>query len=957
MDPERWKLVSQLFHAALNRPPHARETFLADACSMDSGLRADVEALLAADQEAEGASDPFTIRAARMPMTGRTLGHYHILAKIGSGGMGDVYLAHDLTLNRKVALKILPPELADTESLRARFEREAKAIAALNHPNIVTIHSVEEAEGVHFITMELVKGTTLAELLPRQGFALDRFFDIAVALADAVAAAHAEGIVHRDLKPGNVMVDPDGRVKVLDFGLAKASDRLAESGAASHLLTAQTEQGVIVGTCKYMSPEQARGETVDARSDIFSLGIVFYEMLTGRPPFEGTTPSDVISSIIKDVPPSISEGRSGIPRELSRMVRRCLSKDVSKRVQSALDIRNELSELRRELESGELIGTLQPTRRTRLTLTNVGLPIAAAIGLFLLVRVSRSTKSQQVVVPRVENPVQVTSAAGLENHPTWSPDGGRIAYDSDQSGNPDIWVAQPTGGPAVNLTPDHDGSDREPAWSPDGNQIAFVSERDGRGVYVIPAIGGPSNRMSPRASVDLQAFNSPAWSSDGAELAYLAVYSQATFIEIVTLKTRESRRLEIPGEPGNRYDLSWSPDGRFFAYVRAANDAMDVTRIWVLRAADAQALAITGGMSADWSPKWSKDARTLFFISNIKGSMDLWQQQISKDGGPEGEAEPITVGIGMQRAAFTPDGRKLAYSKGRPVANVWRVPILEDRDALWTDAKQLTFDYARITDLEILPDREHLLVNSDRGGIQNIWSLPIQGNDPRQITSERVPDFAPRLSPDGKQIAFYSYRSGERKIWAMPSDGGPAVRLTTEGVDMYPSWSPDNRHIAFSSSRAGGGHIFVMPATGGEARQVTTGSSWDFFPEWSPDGTRLAFTSNRDDGIHRLWWVPPSGGSPRRLTQGPALFFRWSPDGKRIYFAPPGYPPSSVQLRGWGDVWELTVADGKERQVTRLSGRAGWLGNMAVGEHDLYFTWDIWLGDIWVMDVVTPKNE
>ena len=192
----------------------------------------------------------------------------------------------------------------------------------------------------------------------------------------------------------------------------------------------------------------------------------------------------------------------------------------------------------------------------------------------------------------------------------------------------------------------------------------------------------------------------------------------------------------------------------------------------------------------------------------------------------------------------------------------------------------------------------------------------------------------------------------------MPSDGGPAVQLTTgEGTDFYPSWSPDNRNIAFSSSRAGGGHIFVMPSTGGEARQVTTGSTWEFFPEWSPDGTRLAFTSNRDDGIYRLWWVPPSGGSPRRLTQGPAMFFRWSPDGKRIYFEPPGFPLSSVQLRGRGDVWELTLADGKERQVTRLSGRPGGMGNMAVGEHDLYFTWEVGLGDIWVMDVVTPKNE
>jgi serine/threonine protein kinase len=636
MDPERWKLVSQLFHAALNRPAHEREAFLADACSADSALRADIEALLVADQEAVEASDPFAIPAARMPMIGRTLGHYDVVAKIGSGGMGDVYLAHDRTLNRDVALKILPPELADNESLRARFEREAKAVAALNHPNIVTVHSVEAVGDVHFITMELIKGTTLAELVPRQGLRLEKFFDIAVPLADAVAAAHAQGIVHRDLKPGNVMVDPGGRVKVLDFGLAKARGPVASAGAASDRFTAtQTEQGVIVGTCRYMSPEQARGETVDARSDIFSLGIVFYEMLTGRPPFEGTTPSDVISSIIKDVPPSITEVRSAIPRELSRLVRRCLSKDVSKRAQSALDIRNELNELRRELESGELSGAPPPTRPVRVAGRNLVVLIAAGIGLVLVVRaaVLRLATPPQAVLPRVENPVQVTSAAGVENDPTWSPDGGRVAYDSDQSGNRDIWVTQPTGGPAVNLTPDYKGFDSEPAWSPDGNQIAFVSARDGGGVYVMPAIGGPATRMSPRASADVQVFTSPAWSADGAELAYIAVYPAATFIEIVTVKTRESRRLQIPGGVGNRWNLSWSPDRRFFAFVRAQDYAAEATRIWVLRVSDLEAIAITGGTSSDWSPRWSKDARTLFFVSNRQGSMDLWQQHISTDRG------------------------------------------------------------------------------------------------------------------------------------------------------------------------------------------------------------------------------------------------------------------------------------------------------------------------------------
>jgi Tol biopolymer transport system component/serine/threonine protein kinase len=887
-------------------------------------------------------------------MIGRTLAHYHVLAKIGSGGMGDVYLAQDLALNREIALKVLPPELAESEERRARFEREAKAVAALNHPNIVTIHSVEQVDGVHFITMELVKGKTVAALLPREGFSLDRFFDIAVALADAVAAAHDQGIVHRDLKPGNVMVTADGRVKVLDFGLAKRAEGLAGIGTVGDLATAaKTELGVIVGTCSYMSPEQACGQTVDARSDIFSLGVVFYEMLTGCRPFEGKTASEVMSSILKDVPPSVSTMRSAIPRELSRMVRRCLAKDVSKRCQSALDIRNELSELRRELESGELANSGQPAAMARSRFRNVGWLIAAAIGLIVLVQVSGliSMKPPPLAVPRLENAVQVTAAAGVENHPTWSPDGGRIAYDSDQSGNLDIWVTQRTGGLAVNFTADHKGFDSEPAWSPDGNQIAFVSERDGGGIYVMPAIGGLTNRISPRASAGAY-IQSPQWSSDGTELAYILVYAEATFIEVVSLKTRESRRLRIPGDAGNRFDLSWSADRRFFAYVRGSNPAAEVTRIWVLRSSDSQAFAVTDGLSSDWSPKWSKDARTLFFLSNREGSMDLWQQRIPEDGRPEGKAVAITVGIGMQQAAFTPDGRKLAYSKGRPIANVWRVPIVEGREAVWADAEQLTFDQANVGRPDLLPDGEHLLVNSDRGGNQSIWIVPIHGNDVRQITTDRAPDLAPRLSPDGKRIVFYSYRSGNRDIWVTPLDGGPAVQLTKyEGADMFPSWSPDGRNIAFYSGRSGGVHIFVVPATGGAARQVTTESSWDFYPQWSPDGNRLAFSSNRDDGVRRLWWVPASGGPPQRLTKGRANFFRWSPDGKRIYF--------NSDVRGDQDVWALNLKDGSERRVARLSGKQGNLGNegLTASEHYLYFTWENSLGDIWVMDVVTRKKE
>ncbi len=433
-------------------------------------------------------------------------------------------------------------------------------------------------------------------------------------------------------------------MKVLDFGLAKPTGGLAGTFGTSELPTeAKTEQGVIVGTVSYMSAEQAQGKVVDARSDIFSLGIVFYEMLTGRRPFQGDTPTEVLSSIIKEVPTPIAEIRAGIPRELSRLVRRCLEKDPSRRIQSALDVRNELQELKREVDSGELVAdapSLSP-RRSRLGIALGAAGAAAAIVVLLFLSGLIAPRSSQIAVPRLENPVQLTSAAGVENHPTWSPDGGRIAYDSDQTGNLDIWVTQATGGAAVNFTADHDGFDHSPAWSPDGSQIAFVSERNGGGIFLIPAIGG----LPVKVSASNMVLANPVWSADGTELAYIIVEPE-TAIEIVSQSTRKVRRLTIPGVPGNRWDLSWSRDGRFFAYGQGTG--REFTQLWVLRASDGQAFAVTDGAFSDTCPMWSRDGRTIFFLSSRGGSMDLWQRRIAEDGEPQGDAAPLTVGVGIQ---------------------------------------------------------------------------------------------------------------------------------------------------------------------------------------------------------------------------------------------------------------------------------------------------------------------
>ena len=870
-------------------------------------------------------------------MIGRTLAHYRILEKLGSGGMGEVYVAEDTKLSRKVAFKVLPEEMATGERL-SRFEREAKAIAALNHPNIVTVFSVEEAEGVHFITMELVRGKTLAELLPKNGFPLSKFFDIAIPLSDAVAAAHQEGITHRDLKPDNTMVGEDGRVKVLDFGLAKPAGGFAGTGAVSELPTvAKTQEGAIVGTVNYMSPEQAAGKAVDPRSDIFSLGIVFYEMLTGRRPFGGDTHAEVLSSIIRETPRPVQELRDDVPRELSKMVQRCLAKELTRRAQNALDIRNDLEELKAELSSGELQqGTRLPVRSS----VNKWLAVASVLLLLVLVGVLlQFGLSQEPTLPRLVNPVQVTSVVGVENYPTWSPDGGRLAYESNQTGNRDIWVTQLGGGEPVNLTEGHDGRDQFPSWSPNGRQIAYLSRQDDAvGLYTVSALGG-----TPRRMMSLQgALGVPQWSADGTEIAVSDQDSKGNFVAVVTLQTQATRRLELPDHDGNPCrDLSWSPNGNLFAYVDAI-PAAEITQLWVVSSSGGNPTPVTEGQTNEWNPTWSADGRKLYFASNRGGSMDLWQQLISKDGKPEGDPQPVTTGVEIRSAVFSPDGTKLAYSRGRWVSNLWRVPILSDRVANWGDAEQITFDNAFLQFFDLSPDGQRLAVSSDRAGNQDLWILPSGGGEMVRLTTDPTPDWQPRWSPDATEIAFYAYRSGNRDVWVMPSSGGPARQLTSHpSAEVYVGWSPDGRYIAFDSWRSGNRDVWIVEAQGGEPRQVTTRPASDVMEAWTPDGQWLTVNSERS-----FWRVSVSGGEPELLTRGPGNGASWSPDGKLMYYNGAGERDDSL--------WAFALDDRREYRVADLTGRRGSLSGAtsATDGSYLYFGWQNNLGDIWVMDVV-----
>ncbi len=524
---------------------------------------------------------------------GSKLGSYEVLSLLGAGGMGEVYRARDTRLGRVVAIKVLPAERMADDDRRWRFVQEARAASALNHPNIVTIYEIESADGNDFIVMEYVPGKTLDSVIHRQGMRLSEILRIAIPIADAVARAHAAGIVHRDLKPANVIVGSDGAVKVLDFGLAKLVAQEEADSPEHETVTGPLRQPAnVAGTAGYMSPEQAAGKKVDGRSDIFSFGAMLYEMVTGRRAFAGNSTAETLAAVLREQPKTPSELTPDVPRDLEKVILRCLQKEPDRRFQHVADVKVELQEIKEESDSQPTAAQAPDRRRHRWWL------VAALAGVLLLAVVAWirwRSREIELAPPRL---VPLTSMHGFETHPTFSPDGGQVAFawEGEKGDNFDIYLKMIGSSEVRRLTTDP-APDFVPSWSPDGGRLTFVSNRSGTPqVYVLELADGKARRLTYSGGYN----TSPSWSPAGDKIAYTGRVNGRFQIFTIGVQGGDPQQLTV--NSGDSEDPSWSPDGRFIAFTSNRSGRY---QLYVMQASGENQQRLTGSGGDDTNPSWS----------------------------------------------------------------------------------------------------------------------------------------------------------------------------------------------------------------------------------------------------------------------------------------------------------------------------------------------------------------
>ncbi len=868
MTAERYQQIEELYHAALGRQPEERRAFLEQACAGDEGLRNEVESLLGYDERADEfiETPPDDVAAAvlaagwKQLAVGTTLGHYRVGSFLGAGGMGEVYRAQDTRLNREVAIKVLPASFANDADRLRRFEREALATSALNHPNILTIYDIGTQDGTPYIVAELLEGEELRQQLNDVALAQHKVIDYALQVASGLAAAHSKGIIHRDLKPENIFITTDGRAKLLDFGLAKLRPAKPAAGASSELITqkASTDPGVVMGTVGYMSPEQVRGQAADHRSDIFSFGVILYEMLSGRRPFTAASAVEVMNAILKEEPEELTKTNARITAMLERIVRKCLEKKPERRFQSASDLGFALETLSTPSGSQASMaarGVGQGRNRERLAWVVAGALLVGLMAALPFATAYFRRPTPDVVAMRFIIPASEKQAfAGL----SLSPDGRRLVYQARSEGKQQLWVRQMDSLTAQPL-PGTDNPSAPAFWSPDGRSIGFFA--NGK-LKKMELSGGPAQPLTDAPFPRGGSWNREGvivFAPDGLGPLYRV---SATGGEATQLTTLDESRQEV----SHRWPF-FLPDGRHFLYL-AYSVQRENTGIYIGSLDSKEAKRITGDDSnASFSPSG-------YLLFSREGALmaqpfDADKLQVTAEAFPV--VERIQYSPPLLLAGFSVSNNGvLAYLTGNPLTS------------------QLTW--------------------FDRSG-------------KKLGTVGRPGSYAePRLSPDEKRVAVAHDEPPEMApdIWLIELARGIASRLTSDPADdLFPVWSPDGSRIAFSSSRDGTISLYQNRSSGaGGDEALLKSREAKFMMDWSANGRYILYVVRGGKTRNDLWVLPLFGDRkpyPLLPTEFNEEAARFSPDGRWVAYSSDETGTQEVYVREFqesGRKWRVSTGGG-----------------------------------------------
>ncbi|HSK74524.1 MAG TPA: protein kinase [Pyrinomonadaceae bacterium] len=955
MDPDKRQKAEQPNEAALKRPSDESSLFLEENSNGNSPDEAEI--LLSDSDKTKppplkdsqnGASEK------EKSSFERNISHYKILKPLGKGGMGEVFLAQDAKLERLIALKILPADLSEDETRVQRFIREAKAVSALNHPNILTIYEIGDFQNSRFIATEYIEGETLRQRQRGEPLDLRQILDIAAQIAAALVAAHSAGIVHRDIKPENIMIRSDGLVKVLDFGLAK----LTEKQASTEELEAPTRKldltnpGVIMGTASYMSPEQIRGRAdIDARTDIWSLGVVIFEMLTGRVPFTGESVGDVIASILKTETPHLSECVEDCPGELERIVTKSLQKDREERYQVIKDLALDLKSLRRELEFSAEFNRVTDRGEQKLTveiprnLTTVAetakkfsfnpafliLLLAALLfggGWWFFGGMNKSSETPQAVVLK---PVEVVSWAGAPGEiysvGSFSPDGKMIAFTSTKSGTKNIWIKQTASGEAIQITKD-EFKNESPIWSPDGERLAFFSVRGKQAsIWQMPVFGG-----SPKLLAELEDGSSVLrfWSKN--DLIYYESKGNIFAIEVNSAQTKQVT--DFDSKAVKTEFISLSQDEKQVAYRTVEGE---VWNLWAKNLADNAPKKLVSTAAEIKNTVWHPDNKRILYSSPVDGVFQIFVTDI-------GSASPKQLTFGESDCLVldvSSDGTRILYGSAKEESDIWGVNLKDSKEfivasdlnsELWAapapDGK--TIAYQSIKNLS----QGNKLFNG------KILTKTLNSDEsPTELVSN---GFLPVFSPDGQQIAFMRIIGDKHQISTIKAAGGGQRDLTAGEVvpinytllpynriqTNYISWSSDSAKIAYISKRSGQFNIWLTNADGSNDVQLTSNNDSNLYlycPLWSSNGKQIAFTSKTakretDGRITFSVLVIDTETKDSKLLMQEKSFMRlvgWSADSNELILASVA-GGETVGLQPEVSLLQVEIETGKSREISKL---------------------------------------